>query len=119
MSDRAKIESISEAQGLLDRYHAGDIIPYDDVDDIDDRGWREVMRDSVVEEPGEGYRILGICTCGCGERTQRTVRLLPEYHRAQAEAMRWAETSIRRMREYVYVVDGHEVGGIDGYVTES
>lgn len=56
------------------------------------------------------------CECGCGERADRTVRLLREQDRGTAEALGWTELSIAPMRVAVRIVAGHDADGIDGYV---
>lgn len=47
------------------------------------------------------------CACGCGQKTPRRVRMLPRAQVATARALRWAEQSIRGLRELVPVAPGH------------
>lgn len=54
------------------------------------------------------------CRCGCDERTRRLVYLLREQDRGTAEALRWAEDTIRRLRVPVPLKRGHvPVGYVD------
>jgi hypothetical protein len=57
------------------------------------------------------------CECGCGRKTVRTIKLLPEQHRETAEALGWSELSVGPMREPVACARGHE-SYLDGYVID-
>ena len=58
------------------------------------------------------------CECGCGKKTTRIVRMIPEQYRGTCEALRWREASIAPMRDPVWVVAGHDEDGVEGYITE-
>ena len=57
------------------------------------------------------------CDCGCGRTATKTIWLLREQDAGTADALQWAELSIAPMRVPVRMADGHDEGGIDGYVS--
>lgn len=68
--------------------------------------------DDAIRDEIDGYPL---CNCGCGERTDRTVRLLPEHRKGTADALNGC--NINSLRLDVPCVEGHE-DGVEGFVKE-
>ena len=59
--DASANRSIERAQDLLSQYKPGEIILYEEIEQIDDMGFNDVIRPATIEEPGEGYRVKREC----------------------------------------------------------
>ena len=61
--------------------------------------------------------MINMCECGCGETTERAIRLLREQDRGKAEALAWRPLAIGPMRVRVACVAGHDQHLI-GYIAD-
>lgn len=59
----------------------------------------------------------GLCRCGCNQKATKYARLIAESDEGTCSALHWAWDSIRTMREWVPVVEGHDEDGLPGYLS--
>ena len=54
-----ELEQIQKAQEIEEQIRRGCIISYEQLEQITDREWHDILRNYDIEEiPGEGYRIV-------------------------------------------------------------